>query len=300
MKLTIGLIFLCLLSLGNLSAEEQPSTLQTSRADVEAKPFEHEKKPEKTDSKKEKSPHKFTSTLSLVSDYRDRGISQTIRRPAVQGEFKYEHSSRFYFKTFASNVDGTGNFINNTSMEWDFYLGITGKLPSLPIEIDSGFEYYYYPGGKAPVFRNTSYNTIEFYAQFSYKKFNITFHQTLTDYFGVNSDNPPINWDTQRTTKPNGHSIGSPYIEANWEIPVMAKLSLTLHAGYQTIINYPQLNFLDWLVALTYKFEWFDASITYVATTAKRAFYNVPDHAFHPHRKNLGGPGVFAGISRAF
>lgn len=272
--------------------ENQPESNQVNN---ETQPFEHAKK-----TATERVVHKFTSTLTLVSDYRSRGISQTMRHPAVQGEFKYEHISGAYFKTWASNVDGTGNFINNCCMEWDFYLGYKRKLFCLPIKIDAGFEYYYYPGGRAHISKYVSYNTVEYYIQLSYKKFNITFHQTLTDFYGVCSKSPPINWNTHRTVKPNGHSYWSPYIEANWQIPFYEKFSLTLHAGYQGVINYPQLNYVDWLVSLTYKFKWFDLFATYVDTTAKHAFFDVPDHAYHPKRKQLGGPGVFVGIARAF
>lgn len=41
--------------------------------------------PEKKEEEKPKSPHTFTGNISLVSDYRFRGISQTMRRPAIQG-----------------------------------------------------------------------------------------------------------------------------------------------------------------------------------------------------------------------
>ncbi|EYS85711.1 hypothetical protein CF68_09885, partial [Cupriavidus sp. SK-4] len=42
------------------------------------------------------SPHTFTANVSLVSDYRYRGISQTNLRPAIQGGFDYTHESGFY------------------------------------------------------------------------------------------------------------------------------------------------------------------------------------------------------------
>ncbi|MFI5343181.1 MAG: TorF family putative porin [Chlamydiales bacterium] len=289
-------LFIQMLSAENGNLEEKPSELTK----LQVEPTKEKEGEKKDQTKEKKSPHTFKATLTIVTDYRDRGISQTMRQPAVQGEFDYAHSSGFYFKTWASNVDGTGNFINNTSLELDFYLGIKGKYFQTPFEFDAGLEFYYYPGGEVFVPHRTTYNTLEFYAQFSYKKFNIVFHQTLTNYFGVSAHSPPINWNKNRTIKPNGRSIGSPYFEANWEIPYNSKLIFLLHAGCQIVINYPQLSYVDWLVTLTYKFEWFDASLSYVASNARHAFYDVPDHAFHPTRRKLGGPGIYAGISRSF
>ena len=63
--------------------------------------------------KDNKSPHKLTGSLTFVSDYRSRGISQTILQPAVQGELKYSHNSGFYVRLWGSNVGGTPTFLNN-------------------------------------------------------------------------------------------------------------------------------------------------------------------------------------------
>lgn len=242
-----------------------------------------------------------TGTLAFVTDYRDRGISQTMRRPAVQGMLMYQHKSGFYVMTSGSNVDGTGNFINNASMEWDFFLGCRGhKLLNTPIEIDTGFQIYYYPGGKSKVPKNVRYDMVEFYAQFTYKDFNVTFHQTVTDYSGINSNNPPIDWNTGRFAKHNGHSIGSYYIEANWNKAIGKKWKLTLHAGYQSIVNYPELNFFDWQAVATYQFEWFDFSLSVVGATGKKAFYNVPDNSYRPRRVNLAAPAAVASLTKSF
>ena len=37
-----------------------------------------------------------TGNISLVSDYRFRGISQTFEKPAIQGGFDYAHASGIY------------------------------------------------------------------------------------------------------------------------------------------------------------------------------------------------------------
>jgi uncharacterized protein (TIGR02001 family) len=272
---------------------------QTKSGESEENKITGEKK-KTEDKEKKKSPHKLTGTVAFLSDYRSRGISQTFRRPAIQGELKYTHASGFYFKSWASNIDGTGQLFNNTSMEWDLSLGFKHSLFHTKAEYDVGFLYYYYPGGKAHVRSNTSYDTVEYYIAWSYKKFEIKLSLTITDYIAVNSSNPPINLDTGRTVPPNGHSFGSPYIEANYEYPFYPKWKALFHLGYQGVTNYPQLNFLDGLIGLTREFEWFEITLAYVQTNARKAFYNIPDNSFRPRRVNLGGPGVVLGINRTF
>lgn len=185
-------------------------------------------------------------------------------------------------------------------MEWDLYFGFKHKLFKTEAEYDIGFLYYYYPGGRALVRANTSYDTVEYYVSIMYKKFEIKLSLTITDYFANNSSNPPMNWDTGRPIRPNGSSFGSPYLEANYEYSFYPKWKANFHIGYQGVVNYPQLSYLDWLAGLTREFEWFEITLTYVQTNARRAFYNVPDNSFHPKRKDLGGPGVVLGVDRTF
>ena len=52
------------------------------------------------------SPHSITGNLSIVSDYRFRGISQTFVQPAIQGGIDYSHKSGFYLGNWNSNVSG--------------------------------------------------------------------------------------------------------------------------------------------------------------------------------------------------
>lgn len=309
MNRIICLCLLCLSLEAALKAEEHNSNAVQNEASKEGglpseakqKTDEESKEKKKETKKPEKEPaHRLTGSITLISDYRSRGISQTMRWPAVQGEFKYTHSSGFYFKSWASNVDGTSHFINNTSLEWDLYLGVEHQLWQTPLKYDIGFLYYYYPGGKAPVPRGVAYNYIEYYIGLGYKGFNIKFYQTIDDYAGINSHNPPTNWETGRLVRPNGHSYGSPYIEANFEWSPYAKWKASLHVGYQAIVNYPQLNYADWQVGLTYEFDWFDIALYYVATNARRDFYDVPDNAFKPTKRHLGAPAWVLGVTRSF
>ncbi len=299
------------------TAPEQKSTPSQDAGKAENQKDNNKQEPDKKEEKKEeeksKSPHTFTGNISFVSDYRFRGISQTMRQPAVQGGLDYSHASGIYLGTWASNVDGTTHFYNNTSMEWDFYGGYKNKpfpccLPDFSYNF--GLLYYYYPGGRAHVPKNVRYNTCEYYLEFSYKWFSIKLWESLTDYFGVNSDNPPTNYQKQKTDRPNGSSRGSTYIEANatfalwekvcWGCLDGGKLSLLLHVGHLNVRNYEHLSYTEWRVTLTQEFDWFNVFLSYVGTNAKHAYYDVPDNSYHPRSRHLGVQGVVCGVIRSF
>ncbi|CUI17988.1 hypothetical secreted protein [Candidatus Protochlamydia naegleriophila] len=296
-------------------AVEEKNGKQAEEKKEGEKKDESDKKEEKKEEEKPKSPHTFTGNVSLVSDYRFRGISQTMRRPAIQGGFDYSHTSGVYLGTWASNVDGTTHFYNNTSMEWDFYGGYKGKFfpCSAPdFTYNFGAIYYYYPGGKTHAKENVPYNTAEFYIELSYKWLSVKYWQTLTNYFGICSDNPPFNWEKNRADRPNGSSKGSNYIEANATFDLYkkvcwprfclkgGKLSLLLHVGHQTVRNYEHLSYTDWRATLTQEFDWFNAFISYVGTNARHAYFDVPDNAYDPDIRHLGAQSVVIGIIRTF
>lgn len=275
--------------------------------------YGYTQQPESHNPEEYSSPHTFTANVSIVSDYRIRGISQTMRRPAIQGGFDYSHTSGIYLGTWASNVDGTTHFYNNTSMEWDLYGGYKGKLfPCLVPDFiyNFGFLYYYYPGGQAQNPEHTRYNTAEFYIKLSYKWLSIRYFQTITNYFGINSNNTPFNWNKNLADPPNGSSRGSNYIEASLTFDLIekvhfgcyqaGKLNLLVLAGHQTVRNYKHLSYTDWRATLTQEFDWFNVFLTYVGTNARHAYFDVPDNAFQPKKRDLGAQGVIFGVIKTF
>ena len=52
------------------------------------------------------SPHTFTYNIGLYSQYIFRGLTQTARRPALQGGADYSHSSGLYAGTWGSTSTG--------------------------------------------------------------------------------------------------------------------------------------------------------------------------------------------------
>jgi len=67
----------------------------------------------------------LSGNITLTSDYRFRGITQTQTDPAIQGTATLTHKSGLYFSAFASNVDSS----------------------SVPVTLDIGASYYNYISG---------------------------------------------------------------------------------------------------------------------------------------------------------
>lgn len=80
--------------------------------------------------------------VSLVSDYRFRGISQTDKRFAVQSSFTLGHSSGLYGTVWGSSIADYVYY--GSDQEIDFTLGYKKTFGSTTV--DGGVLYYYYPG----------------------------------------------------------------------------------------------------------------------------------------------------------
>lgn len=79
----------------------------------------------------------------VMTDYNFRGISQTDRKPAVQGGVELQfYDNLFYAGVYASNVD----LATKPPAEIDFYGGIRPKFG--PVTLDVGVWQYYYPNEK--------------------------------------------------------------------------------------------------------------------------------------------------------
>ena len=69
----------------------------------------------------------LSGTAALLTQYVDRGITNSAEKPAVQSEFDLTYKEIFYAGIWASNVDfGTGpNGQDIASLEIDYYVGFT-------------------------------------------------------------------------------------------------------------------------------------------------------------------------------
>ena len=84
--------------------------------------------------------------MTIASDYRFRGISQTLGHFAFQGGFDYAHESGVYLGNWNSNVSSAAGY-PGASLEMDFYGGYKKAFGDFGVDV--GAIYYYYPGSEA-------------------------------------------------------------------------------------------------------------------------------------------------------
>ena len=240
-------------------------------------------------------PGPFTANVTLVNDYRYRGISQSNFQPAIQGGFDYAHSSGFYVGNWNSSIswisDAASTVGNSASapIEMDFYAGFKHEW-SKGFAADVGVLQYYYPTSNLSAFA-TNPNTTELYvAQ------NFTF-DSITGYLKFSYAVTPL-FGTQNSTGSNYTDLTVNYDTGVWG------LSLNGHVGYQavagrvadgSISNASLYSYTDWKLGVTKDFgSGFAGAVAYVGTNAKNGAY------MNPNAQNLGKAGFLISLTKTF
>jgi len=229
------------------------------------------------------SPNTFSYNVGLYSQYIFRGLTQTARRPAIQGGADYSHSSGFYLGTWGSNINWLedGGLWHSGSLEWDIYGGFRNTFGATGIGYDVGLLNYVYPGTKTGAAAGTNFvdpYTLELYGALSYKWLQAKLSYSLTDTFGVrNSD-------------------GTYYAEVNANIPIpdssfIAGLTANLHVGRQEfdgdsntpvslgVDNKKLYSYTDWKIGLTKSWaNGVNLGGYYTDTNTKDAGYTINGH----------------------
>jgi uncharacterized protein (TIGR02001 family) len=227
------------------------------------------------------SPHSVTGNMSIVSDYRFRGISQTFAQPAIQGGIDYSHSSGLYLGNWNSNVSGNSFF--DGSIEMDFYGGF--KFPVGPVTLDVGLLQYYYPGAESS---GVKYDTTEVYVGAGWKWFTAKYSVTTTDWFGVQA----AGLDSE----------GSGYLDVSATFELAPKLNLIAHVGSQTVENFKNLDYTDYKIGITYDLNGWVLGAAYVDTDADDPFYKSAVSAIpgSTTTEDLGKGTVVLSVSKSF
>ena len=186
----------------------------------------------------------ISSTVTAISDYDFRGITQTALDPAVQASLDWSAESGLYAGLWGSNVDfGT----DQANVEADFFLGYGGAFTDT-FAYDVGATYYSYYGEDSDV---PSVNYWEFHGGLTYAEHYSTTFWYSPDY--GNSDKTA--W----------------YLEANVDYPLpWWELGTTVHVGYSAGDYWSDADdefddeYFDWAVGLTRSFGHFDFALKYV------------------------------------
>jgi uncharacterized protein (TIGR02001 family) len=207
-------------------AEKPAAEAVATPADTTATPAETAVAPAEAakaaEAKEPEPPWDLSFSLSFVSDYRARGISQTWLGPAVQSSIDLTHKSGFYTGVWASTTseDATAGAYE----EIDIYAGFNGDIPAVEgLGYTTGLYGYIFPSGSFSKFtaltnaleaqgRNKShetYDTFELMGGLTYKWLTARAWVTLTDFYGQNRG---TGWT--RSTK------GSTYYELAANVPL--------------------------------------------------------------------------------
>lgn len=200
----------------------------------------------------------ITGNVSLSSDYRFRGISQTDKRPSFSGGFDVAHSSGFYVGNWNSNIDA--DFFQGGNIEMDFYGGFKGTLGDFGYDL--GALYYYYPGsdrgGKKRI------DNTDLYVGASYGPVSVKFSYPISDFFST-EDNIG-----------GGNAGGSYYVDLSASQDLGSGFGVNAHVGYQKLKGAAKLaetdghvtkDYTDWKLGATYSFSnGFVLGVAYIDT----------------------------------
>ena len=253
-----------------------------------------------------KSPHTVTGNMSLVSDYRFRGISQTYEKAALQGGIDYSHANGLYLGTWGSSVSGL-SYNNGSGLELDLYGGY--KFAAGPVTLDLGALYYMYPGAYYSGFgpAKPKYNNTELYIGATWEWLSAKYSVTTSDFFGVNkttygggcgitASGAAIACTNPLSTTAN--SKGSSYIDLTGTFPIAKDLNLVAHYGKQTVKNFNQLGYSDYKLGLTYDALGFTFGAAYISTNAKEQFYRVTQNVGNP--RDISDSTVVISVAKTF
>ncbi len=231
-----------------------------------------------------KSDWSASANVGVVSEYRFRGISQTDRKPAIQGGFDLSHVSGLYLGNWNSNVDSA--LYSGGNIEMDFYGG--WKVPLGDFTLDLGALYYWYPGsGNTSAYPGSvKVDNFELYLGGSWGPFSLKYSHALTDFFGA------------------ADSKNSSYLDAGFAYDIGQGFGVNAHLGWQKLKGGAKLtqldgsvvdNITDWKLGATYDLEGWVIGLSYVSTN--RDFTG--GTAAATNRNISGGTGVVS-LSRTF
>jgi hypothetical protein len=224
------------------------------------------------------SPHTIAGNMTIASDYRFRGISQTYRGPAIQGGIDYSHSSGFYIGNWNSNV-ASQVYTGGAGIEMDLYGG--WKQSFGDFGLDLGYITYLYPNAE---FTGTAgskkFTNQELYVGGSWKWLSAKYFYSIGDYFGLSTPQAFGGYWTNRNTGAaldpvgnRGGSKGSTYFDLTATFPVNEKFAVIGHYGKLKAKHYGDLDYADWKFGATYDLAGWVLGASYITTNAKKEWY---------------------------
>jgi uncharacterized protein (TIGR02001 family) len=173
-------------------------------------------------------------TVSVVTDYRFRGISQSNLEPSLANQLEYKDDSGLWVGNKLNTVSKQ-EYTNGLGTEADIYGGWHHQF-SNDVRIFVGDYEYTYAGA-------TQFNTNEVFAQIRFNMFTVKYYRSTTDYFNVPG------------------TVGTQYFNLDNYMPI-GNITLISHVG-RTVSPVSSLSYTDWRIGPTINLEGIDFSATY-------------------------------------
>uniref|UniRef100_B1XSA0 Uncharacterized protein n=1 Tax=Polynucleobacter necessarius subsp. necessarius (strain STIR1) TaxID=452638 RepID=B1XSA0_POLNS len=244
-----------------------------------------------------------TANVTIINDYRYRGITQSNYQPAIQGGFDYAHESGFYIGNWNSTINWVANATNNQTrapIEMDFYSGFKKEFIGEGFASEFGVLQYYYPqsGGNYNA-AMLNLNTTELYAAQNFTFGPVTgfvkVNYSLTNIFGI----------------PKSTGSFYPDLTANYDTGIWGIL-LNGHIGYQYVAGQPgnsggvyqsqnNISYTDFKLGATKDFGGgLSLAAAYVSTNANPVWWNTFTGTNGAANNSAGRPGAAVSLTKVF
>ncbi len=227
--------------------------------------------------------HVFTSSVTLTSDYRYRGLTQTMQRPAIQGSFDYTYRGGLYLGAAGSNVSTI--VYPKAVLEMDFYGGY--RFTRGPLSFDLGGIYVFYPSSNVLLLnpqtgkskRSKPIANFDLNASAAWKWLTLKYSHSTTDFYGA----------------PDTSNTG--YLDLTATKTFQGGWGLAAHYGHQWMRNWKDAAYDDWRLGVFKDIKGFVLGLDYIDTNAKDAVYLYSDD---DRSMNIGKAGAVVYLKRSF
>lgn len=208
--------------------------------------------------------------VSVTTDYRYRGISQTRLKPALQGGADYALPNGFYVGAWGSTIKWIKDAGGDAQVELDLYGGYKTELAK-DLLLDVGLLQYYYPSNKL----NPSANTLEAYGAVTLGVVTAKASYSTGNLFGF------------------ADSKGSVYLDLSANFDLGNGMTLTPHIGHQSVKKNSAYAYKDYAVTLAKDFSGLVVSGTLIGTDSDA-------YVGGPKARNLGKAGLVLAVKKSF
>jgi uncharacterized protein (TIGR02001 family) len=223
--------------------------------------------------------YSLSANVGVFSDYRFRGISQTNKKPAIQGGIDFSMKNGIYLGNWNSNVDSA--MYNGANIEMDFYGGYKTSFGGVGIDI--GGLYYYYPGSGAN--STNKIDNFELYIGGSWGPLTAKYSYSTTDFFGI-----PNSSGAYYLTLGGAHDFGNGF-GVNASIGYQG--GLKNGACITEIGGQVSCNITDYKLGATYTIDGFVLGAAYISTNRDIAGFTDPS-------KNISNGTMVVSVSKSF